>query len=137
MNDKPFFDTNVLIYAFREDDRRGEVARNLLARGGVVGVEVLNEFVAVMRRRLSMSWKDIHDALAAIRILCPSPIALNVETHETALRIAERYRYHIFDALIVASGLEASCSVLYSEDMQDGQAIEGITIRNPFVRTVN
>ncbi|MGH9581787.1 MAG: PIN domain-containing protein [Bryobacteraceae bacterium] len=137
MNDKPFFDTNVLVYAFREHDRRSEIAQRLLARGGVVGVQVLNEFVAVMRRKLGMSWKDIGEALSAIRTCCPSPAALNIETHETALRIAERYRYHIYDALVIAAGLGESCTILYSEDMQDGQTIGGLTIQNPFLLIPN
>ena len=46
MNDKPFFDTNVILYAFRQDDTRGPVAETLLAAGGALSVQVLNEFVA-------------------------------------------------------------------------------------------
>ncbi len=47
--------------------------------------------------------------------------------------IAEKLGCNIYDALVVASALEAGCSVLYSEDFQDGQRIEGkLTVRNPF-----
>jgi len=134
MNDRSFFDTNVIIYAFREDDRRNETARMLLAQGGLTGVQALNEFVAVARRKLGMSWTDISRALAAIRKLCPSPVALTLEIHEKALQIAERYGYRIYDSLTIAAALKASCTVLYSEDMQDGQTIDGLTIRNPFLR---
>ena len=135
--DRAFFDTNVLIYAFAKDDPRTQTAETLLARGGVVGVQVLNEFVAVAAGKLGMSWEEVLEALSAIRILFPSPWPLSVETHDTALRIAGRYRYHIFDSLVISAALEASCSVLYSEDMQDGQVIEGprpqrLTICNPF-----
>ena len=49
MNDKPFFDTNVILYAFRQDDARGQVAKALLAEGGALSVQVLNELVAVAR----------------------------------------------------------------------------------------
>jgi len=130
--DKAFFDTNVLIYAFAEDDPRTEAAEALLSRGGVLGVQTLNEFVAIAVRKLAMSWEEVLGALSALRILCPSPMPITVETHDTALRIAGQYRYHIYDSLIIAAALEASCSTLYSEDMQDGQVIEGLTIRNPF-----
>lgn len=133
-NGKPFFDTNVLVYAFCGDDPRTEAARALIFEGGVTGVQAFNEFVAAARRKTVMSWKNISDALAAIRALCPSPVDLTIDTHEAGLRIAERYGYHIFDALMIAAALEASCGVLYSEDMQDGQVIDGLTIRNPFVR---
>ena len=132
MNGKSFFDTNVIIYAFGEDDRRNEIARMLLAQGGLTGVQALNEFVAVARRKLSMSWTDISRALAAVRKLCPSPVTLTLEIHEKALQIAERYGYHIYDSLTISAALKACCTVLYSEDMHDGQMIEGLTIRNPF-----
>jgi predicted nucleic acid-binding protein len=49
-----------------------------------------------------------------------------------ALRLASRYQYHIYDSLVIAAALQAACSILYSEDMRDGQVIEGLTIRNPF-----
>ena len=134
MNDRSFFDTNIILYAFREDDSRNETARMLLARGGQTGVQALNEFVAVARRKLGMSWTDISRALAAICRLCPSPVPLTLEIHEKALQIAERYGYHIYDSLLIAAALKAFCTMLYSEDMHDGQVIEGLTIRNPFQR---
>ena len=133
--DLAFFDTNVLIYAFAEDDPRTPVASALLAAGGVVGVQTLNEFVAVAVRKLAMPWDEVLEALSALRVLCPSPVPLTVRTHDRALGIAERYRYHIYDSLVIAAALEARCDTLFSEDMNHGQAIEGLTIRNPF-RTV-
>lgn len=134
INGKRFLDTNVLIYAFSGDDPRKEAARTLLAEGGVIGVQTLNEFVAVTKRKLGMSWAEISEALAAIRVLCTSLVPLTMETHEAAIRIAKRHGYHIFDSLVIAAALEASCSTLLSEDLHDGQVIEGLTIRNPFVR---
>jgi predicted nucleic acid-binding protein len=133
MNDKAFFDTNVLIYVVGERDQRTMRAEALVASGGVVSVQVLNEIAAVARRKLGMTWEEIEDALAAIRVLCPSPMPLTIETHQAGLRIAAKYEFHIYDALIVASALEADCITLYSEDLQDGQVIDGhLTIRNPF-----
>ncbi len=132
MNASPFFDTNVLIYAFREDDLRSQTARNLLGEGGVTGVQVLNEFVAVARRKLGFDWREVLESLGAIRVLCRSVIPLTLETHKQAVDIAQRYGYHFFDALVIAAALEAGSSTLYTEDMQDGQRIETLRIRNPF-----
>ena len=129
----PFLDTNVLIYSVADNDPRSEIAEALLAAGGVVSVQVLNEFVATARRKLDRSWDEIVEALGAIRTLCPSPMAIAFDTHDSALRIAQTYKFHIYDALIVASALEAGCDTLYSEDLQDGQVIEErLTVRNPF-----
>jgi predicted nucleic acid-binding protein len=135
MTGPPFLDTNVLLYAALQPDGRSDVARGLLTLGGVVSVQVLNEFVAVARRKLRRPWPEIRQALIAIRVLCRPPRPLTLDTHEAALGIAQRTGYQIYDALIVASALEAGCATLLSEDLQDGQVIEGrLTIHNPFAQ---
>ncbi len=133
MNGKAFFDTNVLVYVIGQEDARTATAESLIANGGVVSVQVLNEIASVSHRKLQMSWPDITDALAAIRVLCPGPVPLTADTHDAALRIAAKYGFSLYDALIVAAALEAQCTILYSEDLQDGQMIEQrLTVRNPF-----
>jgi predicted nucleic acid-binding protein len=129
---KPFFDTNVIVYAFRHGDGRQAAARALVASGGVISVQTLNEFTSVARRKLGKEWKEVREALGLIRDLCPEVVPLTLATHERALEVAERYGCSIFDALIIAAALEAASDTLYSEDLQDGQKIEGLTIRNPF-----
>lgn len=58
--------------------------------------------------------------------------SLYTNTSLKAINIKRRYRYSFWDSLIIASALENHCTLLYSEDMQHGQAIEGtLTIRNP------
>lgn len=134
MSDKAFFDTDVLVYVLGQKDERTETAEALLAAGGVISVQVLNELASVLRKKLRMSWEEVGDALAAIRALCPSPAPLTTDTHDGGLRIAVKYGYTIYDGLIAAAALEAKCTTLYSEDLQDGQVIEGrLTVRNPFV----
>jgi predicted nucleic acid-binding protein len=63
-----------------------------------------------------MSWEEIGGALAAIRDLCSSPIPLTLDTHGAGLRIAAKYGFAFYDALIAAAALEAQCTTLYSED---------------------
>ena len=133
MPDKLFLDTNVLIYALAQGDRRSKTAEDLLNAGGIVSVQVLNEFVSVARRKLQMGWGDVHRALQSIRELCGRPTPLTLQTHERSLRIAQKYHYEIYDSLIIASALQAGCSSLYSEDLHHGQVIEGrLAIVNPF-----
>jgi predicted nucleic acid-binding protein len=133
MSDRAFFDSNVLIYAMVSRDSRRERAQQLVAQGGVISVQGLNEFVAVARRMMRMPWKDVIEALDAVRILFPSPVSITLDTHEAALKIAQQYGFGIYDSTIAASALEANCSTLYSEDLQDGQVIdEQLTVRNPF-----
>ena len=130
---KHFFDTNVLIYAVVENDPRTARAEQLLASGGTLSVQILNEFVSVARRKLSMSWNEVREALDAFRILCPTPLPITTEVHDSALKIAEQHSYHIYDALVIAAALDAGCATLYSEDLHHGQSISGqLTIQNPF-----
>ena len=125
-------DTNVLVYAFTTDRRAG-AAQALLERGCLVSVQGLNEFANVARRRLGMSWREVREALAAIRSLCRTVVPLDLATHEEALRIAERHGHSIFDALMIAAALRGRCGTLWSEDMQDGMAIDGrLRIVDPF-----
>jgi predicted nucleic acid-binding protein len=127
-----FLDSNVLVYAFT-DDARAATAQALLDRGCTISVQGLNEFANVARRKLGKSWREIRDDLAAIRTVCPTVIPIDVDTHETALRLAERYGFAMFDALMVATASKAGCTTLWSEDMQDGMLIDGkLRIANPF-----
>lgn len=132
MNARPFLDTNILVYAFAENDARNEAAVLLLQEGGVISVQVLNEFVNVSRKKLKRPWDEIESELAVIRALLAPPLGLTMRHHEMAVSIAKRFGFGLYDSLIVASAALANCSVLYTEDLQDGQIIEGVTIRNPF-----
>jgi len=133
MHGRDFFDTNVLIYAVGKNDPRASKAEELLAGGGIVSVQSLNEFVSVARRKLGMSWKEVKEFVDLICILCPDPVPTSLDVHRAALAVAEKYGYNIYDALIASAALEAGCKTLYSEDLQDGQIINRqLTIRNPF-----
>lgn len=130
---RPFLDTNVLLYSLTRGDPRQAVAVRLLAAGGTVSVQVLNEFASVAHRKLKLPWPEVAKALSDIRTLCSPPVPLTLATHEAAIGLAIRDGIAFYDALIVASALEAGCDELLTEDMQDGRVIEArLTIRNPF-----
>jgi len=130
---KHFLDTNVLIYAVAKNDPRASKAEALLAGGSIISIQSLNEFVSVAGRKLGMPWKQINEFLDLICILCPNPVPISLDTHKGAVAIAQKHGYSIYDALIVSAALESGCKTLYSEDLQDGQVVDGrMTIRNPF-----
>ncbi len=132
MSAEPFLDTNIVVYAFASNDPRSEKADALLKAGGAISVQVLNEFVNVLRRKQRRDWAEIDDAIGVLKGLLDPPYPLTVEMHEAAIGIARQYGYSIYDSLIVAAALRAGCATLYSEDLQHGQTIERLTIRNPF-----
>ena len=133
MNAKAFLDTNIIIYAFSSNDPRRDKAEALLHAGGIISVQVLNEFVNVSRRKIHRDWDEIQDALTILRALLDPPQPLTIDTHEVAIGIAREYGFGFYDALIVAAALRAGWPMLYSEDLHSGQVIERLTIHNPFV----
>ncbi len=135
MSGRPFIDTNILLYSVAKADRRNDRAAALLQAGGVISVQVVNEFANVALRKLGWAWPEIAATLSDFRILCPEPMPIGVATHEAALAIGARHGFAFYDCLIIASALEAGCDTLLSEDMQDGRVVEGsLTIRNPFAQ---
>jgi predicted nucleic acid-binding protein len=133
MNARPFLDTNVVVYAFSSNDPRKERAAALLEGGGVISVQVLNEFVNVSRRKQGRGWDEVHDALGVLKVLLDPPQPLTVELHEAAVEIARDCGFSIYDSLIVAAALRAGCPILYSEDLHHGQTIGQLTVQNPFI----
>lgn len=132
MPDKAFFDTNVLIYAFAANDPRKSIAENLIIHGGAVGIQTLNEFVSATRQKTKTPWPQVLHWLKIIEKLCLPPAPVTLQTHTLGLQIAETSGYHIYDSLMLAAAIEASCTIFYSEDLQDGQSIGDLKIRNPF-----
>jgi predicted nucleic acid-binding protein len=127
-----FFDTHVVLYLLSDDAAKANRAEALLAGGGVVSVQVLNEFASVASRKLKLSWAEIREVLAAVRAACRVQ-PLTVETHDRALALVERYSLSVHDALIMAAALDAGCHTLWSEDMQHDQAFSPpLRLRNPF-----
>lgn len=92
---------------------------------------MLNEAVSVLRRKNKLEWHAVGVILEGFKAACEVE-PMTEQTHALALLIAERFGFHIYDASIIAAAKLADCDTLWSEDMQDGQAIEGATLRNPF-----
>ena len=128
---KAFLDTNILIYA-QEQGAKADKARALLAAGGVLSVQVLNEFAAVARRKLGKNWREIGEAVDDALTLVDPPLPLTIALHTAARTLADDHNVSFYDALIVAAALEAGCETLISEDLQDGRAFGELRIVNPF-----
>lgn len=126
-----FFDTNILVYA-QQTGAKADRARSLLADGGRLSVQVLNEFTSVTRRKQRKSWVDIAAAIEDVLTLVDPPLPLTLDLHAAARTLAQDHQLSFYDALVVAAAMEAGCDTLWSEDFQHGQTIEGVTIRNPF-----
>jgi predicted nucleic acid-binding protein len=127
-----FLDTNVLLYLLQEGPKAAR-SKELVTRGGTISVQVLTEFTAVARRKFKLTMDEIVEALDPVIETCT--IADDtLAVHERAIEIARLTNFSFFDCTIAAAAELAGCDVLYTEDMNHGQRVGGVAIRNPFVK---
>ncbi len=129
-----FFDTSVLLYLLSGDTGKADRVEQLLTEGGAISVQVLNEFAAVALRKVKLPLNDVREILGTIRVVCNvEPVTL--ATHDRGLAINERYGFSLYDSVLVAAALIANTKMLYSEDLQHGQVIDGqLRVVNPFLK---
>jgi len=138
VNDKDFFDTNIVIYAYSHDEPEKQmIARNLFKKNPpVVSTQVLGEFANVLRRKFRCEYPEIATAVTQIANIC-QVVTLTSNHIIRALALANKYGYHFYDCLILATALAENCTQVYSEDLQHGQVIEStLTIHNPFATKI-
>jgi predicted nucleic acid-binding protein len=135
-----FIDSNVFVYLFDEtDDRKREAAEQIVDsalqnHNASISFQVVQETLNVLTHKLPtpMTVEGAKDFLQ--QVLVPLwRVSPSRALYDRALDLQARYRYGFYDSLIIAAALDAGCTRLYSEDLQDGQRIEGLTIKNPFV----
>jgi predicted nucleic acid-binding protein len=127
-----FLDTNIILYSASNDPAKAQRARDVIAAGGMINIQVLNETVSVARRKMRMPWSEIRDILTSVRSLLDVR-PLTITTHEMGLDLSIQHNLSIYDSMIVAAALEADCDVLWSEDMQHGMIFAGrLRVANPF-----
>ena len=133
MKDKFFLDTNIILYAFGKDDDKKRIAKELIRQKLIVSVQVINEVCSILFKKFNFSVKEIKDILNFIKNKTEiQPV--NMQTVEYCLHIKEKYNFSYWDSLIISSALENRCLILYTEDMQESQIIEGqLKVINPFI----
>ena len=127
-----FLDSNIVLYLASEDLLKADRAQELVAEGGTISVQVLNEIANISRRKMGLSWAETRNFLLMIRgLLKVEPIT--IEIHDVGISLAERYQLSVYDSIIVSAALSAECDTLLSEDLQDGLLINGrLRVLNPF-----
>ncbi|SFJ99223.1 PIN domain-containing protein [Bradyrhizobium sp. cf659] len=130
-----FLDTNILVYA-QQTGTKATISQDLIDQGGTISVQVLNELANVLRRKQGRSWRDIELLFDDIDDTLDPALPLTANTSRAALVLVQNDGLAFYDALIVAAAIEAGCDILYSEDMQHGRSIGGLTIVNPFLGSV-
>lgn len=143
MTDRYFVDTNILVYSRdTRDPAKHQIARSWVSDlwssgNGRISTQVLKEYYLIVTRRLKPGM-PLEDARADVRDLQTwKPLDLTSATFEQAWLIEDQMHISWWDALIVAAARQTGCTFLLSEDLQNGQTIEDLTIINPFTKTIN
>ena len=131
---RAFLDTNILVYA-QQTGTKATISRDLINQGGTVSAQVLNELANVLRKKQGISWRDIELVFDDIDNALDPALPLTAKISRAALALARDDGFAFYDALIVAAAIEAGCDTLYSEDIQHGRNVGGLTIVNPFLGT--
>lgn len=136
MQDRAFIDTNILVYSYSEDELEKRASVNRLFRNYasnlIISTQVINEFTNVLYKKFKLKSVDIENVVLEIDSLLPI-VNFDLTTQIKAMHIKDKYRLQFYDSLIIATALEHQCSILFSEDMQHRQVIDGtLTVINPF-----
>lgn len=134
MKDKIFIDTNILLYAYSTEKNKQEIAQNIINTNNNIYIskQVINETINILIKKFKLNIKDI---INVVKELEKEFIILDfdIQTQLNALKLKQNYNLQFYDALIVSTALKNSCTILYSEDMQDKLVIEKkLKIINPF-----
>lgn len=131
-----FVDTNILVYAHdggagSRHNRSVELLARLFEEGaGALSIQVLAEFYAAATGKLAMKSEEAESVIADLASwIVHRPNHTDVLK---AVRLHRRYKIQWWDAMILTSALESGCSVLWTEDLNDGQRFSTLTVRNPF-----
>jgi len=137
-NGLSFVDTNVLVYAFeKQDSTKKHVAQGLMNQlmdedRLRLSTQVLQELFVTLTSKVSRRCSG-EEALAVLEDLTAWPVAtIDYAAIRTAARLSEQAKLSFWDALVVASAAGAGAEILYTEDLNEGQEILGVLIRNPF-----
>jgi predicted nucleic acid-binding protein len=119
MNDKSFFDTNIILYSYSEiPEPKMDIAKNLISNSiGIISTQVLQEICNILIKKFKFDEVSILKTLLEVNDNFIVEIN-NPETINRALSIHFKYGFAYYDSLIIASALQNECSVLYSEDLQ-------------------
>ncbi len=141
MSDRYFLDTNIFVYCFDRGDRRKQHrAETLVAAAmedhlGIISSQVLQEFVNVATRKFARTMTAAECRAYLDTVLVPlCEVFPSFSLYQQALSVHDETGFSFYDSLIVAGALESQCRWLYSEDLQAGRSIRGLTIRNPFAQ---
>jgi predicted nucleic acid-binding protein len=130
-----FLDTNVVVYAFdTADPEKQRAAIDVLESGRrlVVSTQVLLETWWVLTHRLERPLTE-DAASEVIDELCRLPVvSTDADLVRRAITTSRRWQLAVWDALIVEAARSSGCDRILTEDLQDGQDFDGVTVANPF-----
>lgn len=139
MKDKFFLDTNILIYSFDPNEKKKRnisqklIQKAIKEQSGCLSWQVVQEFLNVVTSKFKkpLSQQNCKQYLDDVLLpLCEIYPSKNV--YHYALEVMNRWKFSLYDSLIISAATKSDCNLLYSEDLQHNQIIGPLKVQNPF-----
>jgi len=137
LSERVFLDTNVFVYADDADaGEKQQQAQQVILQAvqtgtAVTSTQVLQEYFSVATRKLRIP-PDV--AQQKVHLMASmSVIAIDVAHIIEAIKLHRLYSLSFWDALIIQAARVGDCKEVLTEDMQAGQVVENVLLRNPFL----
>ena len=135
MSGKTFFDTNIFIYLYADNEyRKQTISKEIVNKAGecITSTQILNEINNVMIKKWRMPAETVKVVQGDVRRIS-EVVYINENTIDKAMDLNARYGFSYYDCLMLSSALESYCDIIYTEDMNDGQIIDDtLKIVNPY-----
>ncbi len=135
-----FIDTNILVYSFDQTDSHKQavsqllIARALTSRKGIISTQNVQEFLNVALKKFNPPLSLVEAQSVLDRVLFPlcrhTP---SIPFYHQSMLIQAETGYSLYDSMVISAAIATNCEILFTEDLQNGHEVHGITIINPFV----
>ena len=135
MSDKVTLDSNILIYAFADqDDFRKSIAKEIISKCNIISLQAVNETAYVLLRKFNFPKEQLEQVVQFLKeqFIISS---LTVNILDQTISLSKKYNFSFWDGMMIAAALDNHCSIIYTEDLNHNQLIENrLRIINPFIQ---
>ncbi len=134
MSDKITLDSNILIYAFAQnDDFRKNIAKDIIAKCNIISIQAINETSYVLLKKYNFPKEQLEQVILFLKEQFVIS-SLTTNTLDQTIVLCKKYNFSFWDSMMIAAALDNHCSVIYTEDLNHDQLIEKrLRIVNPFI----
>jgi predicted nucleic acid-binding protein len=134
MSDKITLDSNILIYAFaNNNDFRKSIAIDIIAKCNIISIQAVNETSYILLKKFKLPIDQLEQVIQFMKNQFKIS-SLSANILDQTISIYNKYHFSFWDSMMIAAALENHCSIIFTEDLSHDQLIENrLRIVNPFI----